>query len=295
MNWQKQLELFQPLEATDAYLFAPAKKVERAILQYNKFLRQFRLKGILPESELKQLSSQFPQFIEANHLYAVLLASRQDWLLASQQLQKLKLMNLSEERRLQVEQQALAVEQVLNQKRRQLMRKQIKTKQLQRVNRNIALGQLLEKASTYKPRKTSLRLATKQEREEAERRSRRLGDQLRLAGEERVREKELNRKFTVIGVLVVAVLFLLFYAIVRPSIMQRDRDYQEYLQRVSWLEEQLQNSADPAVQNIYQAYGQKFSGNAITGKEDATHTTKVSEAVATSSPSTQVSAATTKH
>lgn len=223
MNWHLRIDYFHPLEQEDLSLFAPPPDVVRAARSYNAALEQY-IEGHEAEAmaRLKQISQDFPLFPQASHLYGVLLACQDDFPRAQDYLGKVRLLEIPEAEREQLEEEYRAVVQEVQKRDRQRQRDQRREVLLDPVKHDIARQSILQKADTH-------------------------------VDKEEVHEPDLfpdpaEKKKTVmtfiVGVSLAIFLLLLFFFLWRPAIIKEQAARREKWEKLAWLEAALADRAE---------------------------------------------------
>lgn len=236
LNWKEQIEYFSPLEEEDLENFAAEAEVYRAASSYNRAL-DICLQGQWEESfkALEQISHDYPLFVQAGHLYALLLAVEGRELEAEERLKKLALLDSPKADKPLMQKHLQALIKRGDELRQVQGQKQKREALLTPVKRELAQRSILEKAQFQKRKR----------QEEP--------GPLRLP-EEEAADRRQTAYVTMGGLVVGLVLFLLFFFLIRPGIKEQQATQRARKERLDFLEERLLDLA-PHSDDIGQLLG----------------------------------------
>lgn len=266
MNWQQELDYFRPLTEQDHYMFASPREVEKAVTVYNRYLRLYRRHKLPSVEKFRELTDAYPLFVEPAQFYAIIKAQSGDYRTAAKYLEQVSLLELDEKKRRIVSRQRKLVQQLVRADAKNVKRRE----KLRNVNRNIALGQVLQKAGVRtKYRHRTLNLDTEQEEHNTRKRTQKLSGQLKFQSEV-VRETRRERAVFLLSAIAVATtIFILFYLFVRPSLLKRDQQLANTNRRVEYLEKYIyERRNDGELKQLWQDYLDKFSDPLHISAED---------------------------
>lgn len=255
LNWKLRIDYFQPLEKEDLDLFAPPGEVYRVARSYNTALALY-VDGRKEEAmhALAQISSDYPLFPQASHLYGIILAAEAKFSEAESVLERVRLLELADEERRQVEEEYAALRQETQRIRRENATFRGREEVLGSVKKQIALESILTQAPSLGEEEIPMG---------------RIGQQVVWDNPAE------NRKtyMTIVIVLGLAVLFLLiFFLFWRPEIQRQQAISRERIEKIEWLEDTLQSRAmdNPELALLlseYQAWLE--AGRPMTKKESS--------------------------
>ncbi len=259
MNWHGELDYFYPLGVDEERLFAPARETALAIQSYNQVLQQV-IDGERDQAieKLAQISSDFPMFAEARHLYGILLAGRGDYKKALEILKQARLLDLEptimERLKLEIRELEREVKAMNLQAARQRRREEL----LMPVKRDLAKGSILQKAGDQV---SDVSMASAKEREQLMRREQgETGRRIELYAEDEAAEKQKTRRFLVVTLALAVIIYILFMAFIRPLILNKRETVAS--DRLRWLEERLDQERDnPAFQELLDEYDNYVAGD----------------------------------
>ena len=225
---------------------ASERESERAVAMYNRALEQIENDNWdVAMIALDRLTSEFSLFSQAAYLYGLCLCRQQNWRAAEEMFQKAQLSDLSEQEYEIVEAAKLvAREGKIRDKAKSERRR--KDNMLNRVKADLIRGGILERSERGR-RADKMRMATAREREEVLKQIRAQEQGKLPRGLELDTGQSDNRKVQLISLIVIicAVIFLLFYFLIRPGIISNRRTEQ----KLDWLEQQMEQQA-PVKQEI---------------------------------------------
>lgn len=232
MNWKLRIDYFSPLTQDDLILFAPPAEVVRAAASYNAALQQFvRGEEKAAKKRLLQICSDYPLFAQAGHLCGIFLAADGDYQLAETLLKRVRLLELSQEEASQLDEELAALRVETQKIRREKAKMRRREALLEPVKAEIALRSILTKASD--DRKGVFNGSVNDTAHDHE---------LIYDG-----TKPHERQKTIIALIVslcVALMsLLLFFWVIRPSLIKNRLKNADNALRVKWLEEELHRRA----------------------------------------------------
>lgn len=223
MNWKLRIDYFSPLTQEDLVLFAPPAEVIRSAASYNAALQQY----VLGEEEaakkrLLQICADYPLFAQAGHLCGVLLAADGDFELAEDLLKRVRLLELSPEEMTQLDEELAALRIETDKLRRERAKMRRREALLEPVKAEIALRSILERAPDDPPG----RMGGEDARE-------------RIYDGSKPRERRKTILTVIVSMCIALMVLLLFFWVIRPSLLESQRKNAENAMRVQWLEDEL--------------------------------------------------------
>ncbi len=258
MNWEKEIKKLTALLPGEVRVSASEKENERALNQYNRALEHIEEGNLdMAMIALDRLTSEFPLFAKAAHLYGLCLGWQRNWQPAEKMLQQALLSELSDEEYHAVEKAKYAAREGKIRAKEINKSKRQKEDLLLAVKADLAKGGILEKADHSK-RADKMRMATAREREEVLKQIRdqeqgRLPRGIQVdTGEDRGRWLQIISLIAISA----AVIFLIFYFLIRPGII--DRRLQK--EKLSWIETELEKraAAEELVADLLKDYQSKY-------------------------------------
>lgn len=221
MNWKLRIDYFHTLEEEDLGLFAPPGEVRLAAESYNSALELY-LSGAEEEAKqrLSQISEDYPLFPQASHLYGVLLAADGEFEKAEYFLERVTLLDISEEEREHLEEEYSQARHEARLRRTENQRHRKREKMLAPVKREIASRSILQKVDRSEPGESDY--AT-----------------WRSAVFEDPKEKRKTALTAMIALAASVLVLLLFFFFWRPSILREQEKRQVQLDKLTWLEAEL--------------------------------------------------------
>ncbi|NLZ66216.1 MAG: hypothetical protein GX910_00925 [Clostridiaceae bacterium] len=253
VDWDAIKSRFLPMETLPKDLIASRTEGERALAAFNRALEQSKTgNSDVAMIVLGKLTSRWPTFLAASTLYGVLLAEARRYAEAEQRFEQVLLQAPDSEDARTIEYCRMAVrEERIREEARDRSRK-IKEQKLMPVRARMARSGILQKAADDTGAGRT-QMASRREQENVLKMGE---DDTRMTAHER---RPFTRAIRVlaISVIVVAVLFLVFYFAIRPSILAAE----QRRQRLEWLEHQLTSEQvdDNTARKILEHYRRAFS------------------------------------
>ncbi|MGI6090590.1 MAG: hypothetical protein ACOYEL_04310 [Saccharofermentanales bacterium] len=247
MNWELEIKKLHKLQVGEVRVGASEREGERAVAMYNRALDQIENDNWdVAMIALDRLTSEFSLFSQAAYLYGLCLCRQQNWRAAEEMFQKAQLSDLSEQEYEIVEAAKLVAREGKIRDKAKSKERRRKDNMLNRVKADLIRGGVLER-SEHGRRADKMRMATAREREEVLKQIRAQEQGKLPPGLKLDTGQSDNRKVQLISLIVIicAVIFLLFYFLIRPGIISNRRTEQ----KLDWLEQQMEQQA-PAKQEI---------------------------------------------
>ncbi len=227
MNFKQRIDFFHSLEENDLTFFAPPGEVYTAANSYNKALQLF-LDGDEKQAQerLAQISEDYPLFPQASHLYGILLADEKRFEEAEQYLERVRLLDISEEERKQLEAEYKVVKREANKRRKERAKINKREKMLAPVKKEIAMESILQRASFTGETGANQDVVQKGHfiYEDAE-------------------EKRKTALTLILGLGAALLLLLFFFFFWRPGILKEQARREAEVEKLAWLEEELTERA----------------------------------------------------
>lgn len=258
MNWDKAIKNLPELNSDNIQVSASERENERAAGLYNRALEQIADgNSDVAMISLDRLTSEFPLFAEAAHLYGLCLGQQKNFSAAEKMLRQAELSDLSEDDFDAVREAKLAAREGKIRAQEKVRSRKQKEDKLSGVKANLARGGILEKTDHSK-RADKMRMATAREREEVMQQIRAQEQDGLPRGIEIDTGNRSNRwlQFVSIIVIICSVIFLVFYFFIRPGIIKR----QEIDRKLSWIEQEMESRAedDVGIADMLTDYMSKF-------------------------------------
>lgn len=253
MDWDAIKARFLPMDTLPNDLIASRTEGERALAAFNRALEQSKTgNSDVAMIVLGKLTSRWPTFLAASTLYGVLLAEARRYAEAEQRFEQVLLQAPDSEDARTIEYCRMAVrEERIREEARDRSRK-IKEQKLMPVRARMARSGILQKAADDTGAGRT-QMASRREQENVLKMG---DDDTRMTTHER---RPFTRAIRVLAIslIVVAILFLLFYFAIRPSIL----DGEQRRQRLEWLEHQLTSEElkESTAREILEQYRRAFS------------------------------------
>ncbi len=241
MNWELKIKKLNRLQAGEVRVGASEREGERAVAMYNRALEQIGNDNWdVAMIALDRLTGEFPLFPQAAYLYGLCLCRQQNWRSAEEMFQKAQLSDLSEQEYEAVEEAKLIAREGKIRDRVKSKERRRKDNMLNRVKADLIRGGFLERSESGR-RANKMRIATAREREEVLK-------QIRAQEQGRLPQglgldtgQSHNRTVQIISLIVIisAVIFLLFYFLVRPGIISSRRTEEQ----LDWLVLEMEQQA----------------------------------------------------
>lgn len=247
MNWKLRVDYFQALSEEDLSLFAPPREVMLAASSYNTVL-ELLSEGQFEASQerIRQISTDYPLFAQASHLYAVLLASAGEFEEAEAQFKRVRLLELSEEESRHLEEELAAVLKETSRIRRERERLKQRESMLLPIRAEMAAS-ILKKASP--PQKGRWKKSNDAFHAEAD-------EAYALYQEDQAKERRKTAIMVISALALAIALLLFFFFIVRPGILRRQRKQAELSSRLDYLENAVRELAgkDQGAADLWEKY-----------------------------------------
>ncbi|MDO5738414.1 MAG: hypothetical protein Q4P65_04110 [Eubacteriales bacterium] len=258
MNWYGELDYFYPLDPEQEQLFASPRETVLAIQSYNRILYSIMegdRESVLEPLEL--ICKDFPIFAEARHLLAILMASRGEFERALKLLKQTALLELEADKLERVKFQLKELEREVKKSRLQIARQKQREEALIGVKADLAKASILQRAGEISEDRS---FATSKERKElVEREESGLGKLIGLYAEEEAEERQKTIRFTIIVSLVAVLILSIFFAFVRPAIMNKRENTAS--ERLRWLEKEIaERQEQSAIADLLKDYEQFLAG-----------------------------------
>lgn len=223
MNFKQRIDFFHILEEDDLTFFAPPGEVYTAANSYNKALQLF-LDGDEKQAQerLAQISEDYPLFPQASHLYGILLADEKRFEEAEQYFERVRLLDISDEERKQLEAEYKIVKREAAKRRKERAKINKREKMLAPVKKEIARESILQRASFTGETGANQDVVRKGHfvYEDAE-------------------EKRKTALTLILGLGAALLLLLFFFFFWRPGILKEQARREAEVEKLAWLEEQL--------------------------------------------------------
>ncbi len=259
MNWLEYYNFFDSLSLEQVDLFATPREVTEAIESYNKALSLLKSDQVDLEQAAKLLSvitSDYPMFAEATHVYAILLAAEGQFKPANELLKKVALLDISQDQANMLAEQKIVLERELALADNQSKDKEQQDQAYEAVRKKFSLANVLEKAGQSK-------YSAHIDQAEINKINKMLGneDPSDLSGEIAQEEKQDTIRFVIQVLVLASIAFLIFYFGIRPAIINSRGGDLQVQKQLTWLEKELAKGADrePALQELYDSYKKKFA------------------------------------
>lgn len=257
MNWRTYYKNFEHLTPEQVELFATPREVDKALQTYNKALDMLR--GDKRDynravSLLRTVSDDFPMFAYSAHLYGLILADQGRFEEANDYLKRVALLDIDDAQAESLRGQLKIINQQISLLNSGKEQEKKRDNALRSVKKEISITDILERAPKDRKKQSIAR-------EEIAEINRKLGNEnpSDLSGEVAREDRKENLKFTVIVLLIASLVLLFFYFGIRPAILDVREDKTEAIERLNWLEKELESrQEDQAIQEILEDYQNTF-------------------------------------
>lgn len=266
MKWQKYYKNFVYLTLDQVELFATPREVDKALRSYNKALNMLgsdKEEQSLAISLLETIADDYPMFAHAGHLYGIALADQGDFNKAKDYLKKVALLDIDEIQAEILAEQLKLIEQEIFLLKAQKKEKQERDHAYLSVKKEISIADILERA----PKKRKIQHVGREDIAEI---NRKLGNEnpSDMSGEIAKENRKANIKFTLVVLLIAAIIFTFFYFGVRPAILDSRGEHDKITNRLNWLETELESRAkeESEIQEILDDYYSTFTDEITIGE-----------------------------
>ena len=252
-DWDRVISKYAKLDSMPRELPVSVSERERILSVYNRAIDQIRTDNTdVAMIALEKVSVRWPHFIEASSLYGLLLAKTQRFAEAEKQFEKVLLA-------LPDADIAPAVNEWRKEARQERIREEARDSSRRRrehkllpVRASLASSGILQRAAD-EDGTGRVQMASKREQEEVLRSG---GDYAQGSSSARTGTTKLFQ-VAIIAVIVASILFLIFYFVIRPSIVANENRRE----RLEWLEAALSERAgeNESIGEILDAYRKAFS------------------------------------
>ena len=251
LDWDRVIDSYSELVSLPEDLLASEGEQERILSVYNRALKQARTDNVdMAKIALEKLTASWPQFAQAASLYGVLLAKERRYREAEEQFEKVLLASPDTALAKAVDRCRLAAREERIREEARDSRKKRSEHLLVPVRAHMARSGILQRAAD-EDGTGRIQMASRREQEEI------LRMEQGVAMETRRSQGALTRLIQglAVAVIAVALLFLVFYFAIRPSILRNENRRE----RLEWLERVLEEGAeDEAVAGILDLYRKSF-------------------------------------
>jgi len=260
LNWQKQYQFFEKVTTDQVGLFSTPREFKKALNTYNRALDLLKSdKQDQAIMMLKTVADDYPMFSYASHLYGTIMAAQNDFKQANDYFKKVALLDIDQDQANLLQQQMKLVAHEINLLEQQEDLQKKRNAAYSSVKKEISIADILEKA----PRRKHIPGADK---EEIALINRRLGneDPVDLSGELALENRKANLKFTAIVIAIAGIVFLFFYLVVRPAILNSRIESDQAVKRLHWLEQEMETRAGQGqaeIQKLLTDYQNNYSAN----------------------------------
>ncbi len=253
LDWSRVLASYRRLESLPDDLLVSESEKERLLAVYNRALQQAATGNEdVALIALEKLTSNWPQFAEAASLYGVLLAKERRYRAAEEQFEKVLLAAPDTSLARTVDRCRLAAREERIREQARDSSKRRKEQKLAPVRAHMARSGILQRAADEQGT-GRVQMAGRREQEEI----------LRMEDGMSPSARRIHGKVSrlvqasLIAVIAAAILFLVFYFVIRPMIVRAEARREQ----LEWLERILhERSQEDAVAEILDMYRRTFPG-----------------------------------